>query len=209
MPTGYTAAVADGTLTDFRTFALRCARNFGATIMQRDDPMTDLPKMREPSDYYERELAAAEAELAMLADLNAETAVPVLEAEYTKALAEHNRYVEDKVETAARYDAMAELVRAWEPPTSDHYALKRFMIDQLAESRKFDCDWRPEPPKKLAPMEWLAERTTRATTRLARAKEGHREELERCAGANAWITKLYESLQHSAPEPALAQAVEA
>jgi hypothetical protein len=41
MPTGYTAGVADGTITEFREYALLCARAFGACIMLRDEPVEE------------------------------------------------------------------------------------------------------------------------------------------------------------------------
>lgn len=42
MPTGYTADIKDG--ITFRDFALRCARAFGATIMQRDEDISIPPR---------------------------------------------------------------------------------------------------------------------------------------------------------------------
>lgn len=50
MPTGYTAAVEDGTITEFDDFAWQCARAFGALIMMRDDPMSaPIPQKFEPT----------------------------------------------------------------------------------------------------------------------------------------------------------------
>lgn len=36
MPTGYTADIKDG--IDFKTYAMNCARAFGACVMLRDEP---------------------------------------------------------------------------------------------------------------------------------------------------------------------------
>ena len=64
MPTGYTAGVATGEIKDFKTYALQCARAFGACIMLRDEPMSDeIPEFK-PSDHYEKSLAKATADLA-------------------------------------------------------------------------------------------------------------------------------------------------
>ena len=47
MPTGYTSGVATGEIKDFKTYALQCARAFGACIMLRDEPMSDeIPKFK-------------------------------------------------------------------------------------------------------------------------------------------------------------------
>ena len=39
MPTGYTAGIADGTITNFEQYALRCIRAFGATMHLRDESL--------------------------------------------------------------------------------------------------------------------------------------------------------------------------
>lgn len=46
MPTGYTAIIEERADLSFRDFALRCARGMCACVMQRDDPMDELPKAR-------------------------------------------------------------------------------------------------------------------------------------------------------------------
>lgn len=63
MPTGYTADVADGKITDFVEYALQCARAFGACIMLRDEPISsEIPEFQ-PSDYNANALAEAEKTL--------------------------------------------------------------------------------------------------------------------------------------------------
>lgn len=37
MPTGYTSPLYEGKEISFEQFALRCARNFGALVMMRDE----------------------------------------------------------------------------------------------------------------------------------------------------------------------------
>jgi hypothetical protein len=70
MPTGYTADVQNGTVTELRDFALSCARAFGACIMMRDDPPgTPIPDQFEPSSYYRIECEKAQAELSRLLTL--------------------------------------------------------------------------------------------------------------------------------------------
>ena len=64
MPTGYTASVADGRVTEFAPFALQCARAMGALIMMRDEPHdAPIPERFEASDYYSKSLAEARERL--------------------------------------------------------------------------------------------------------------------------------------------------
>lgn len=195
MPTGYTADVADGKVTDFRTFALRCARQFGATIMQRDDPLDEPPKHREPSDYYEKQLAQAKARYAELVAMTPEQAEDAARAEYGQRRAQAAEWQRKKDETRNRYNAMLAEVMAWEPPTAEHVGLKKFMIDQLVESRKFDChNYASDEVERLDGADWLERERTRTFESIGRYAKEVAEEQARCDGANAWIDALYASL---------------
>lgn len=67
MPTGYTASVQDGKITEFRDFAMQCARAFGATITMRDDPSdAPIPEAFEPENYNAKRLIEAQEEIARL-----------------------------------------------------------------------------------------------------------------------------------------------
>ena len=84
MPTGYTADVADGKITEFTEYALQCARAFGACIMLRDDPVSsEIPEF-EPSDYSAKELAEAEKDLSQFLAMNESQRRELHEAEHIK-----------------------------------------------------------------------------------------------------------------------------
>lgn len=194
MPTGYTAEVADGKVTDFRTFALRCARQFGATIMQRDDPMDEPPKLREPSEYYERSLAESKARLAWLDTLDVEQANDEAAKEYGEAIKQNREYAAKKILTRSRYETMLTEARAWEPPSPEHQELKRFMVQQLTESIDFDCKDYGTKPERLSGPVWLAREKQKTRESVARYTKMWGEELERVENSNRWITALYDSL---------------
>lgn len=55
MPTAYTANISKG--ITFKEYALLCARNFGATITMRDEPLdAEIPEFQ-PSDYYVKRIS--------------------------------------------------------------------------------------------------------------------------------------------------------
>lgn len=200
MPTGYTADVADGKVTDFRTFALRCARAFGATIMQRDDPSDDPPKHRERSDFYDKHLVEARARLARLEAMTVEAADIEAQGEYQQALAHRKERIAENTERRNRYNAMLAEVVEWIPPTSEHVALKTFMIDQLTDSRKFD-DFEPPVPKRRLASQWLREEIAQTRANIARYIDEAAKEDERVGNANAWIDALYDSLPSTEAVP--------
>lgn len=192
MPSGYTADVMDGKI-DFPTFALRCARAFGATIMQRDENTSNPPRHREYSDFYERMVKEDEAELARLAALSDEE----IEQEFQNEVEETKKHNADSVSIAAerrvRYQDMIDKVNAWVPPTLDHIKMRDFMIKQLTESIDWDCNpYQSESPANS--KDWIGERIKRLTQNLTRHRMNVEEEKERVRKSNEWIDALYESL---------------
>lgn len=194
MPTGYTVGVADGKVADFRTFALRCARAFGATAMQRDDPLTDPPKHREPSAYNAQALAAAQAEVVRLASMGADEARAEMESERAEIEASNERRRASTAVQRARYEAMLSEVSAWNPPTADHAELKTFMADQLTASIDSDCREWVRTFDYRTPEHWLEAKRAQALQDVTYYTKADAEEIERCATANAWIDALYASL---------------
>lgn len=194
MPTGYTAGVEDGTVTDFRTFALRCARAFGACIMQREDSLEMLPEPRKENSYYLESLARAQARRDTLETMTLAWADIEAELQYTDAVA---RITESKARQALeleRYAKMLAAVRAWTPPTPDHKGLKDFMVQQITESTKYMASkW--EAPKRLTAAEWLVAERAKAYRDIAYAAEEARKERERVDEAQAWLAALDASLK--------------
>ena len=194
MPTGYTHRVAEGEVTDFRTFALQCARAFGATIMQRDDPGNEPPKLREEAPFYADMLSRAETRFREVDGMTTEAAERGAADAHKKALDFFHERRADRTETANRYSAMLAEVLAWGPPTPAHVGLKEFMTDQLTESRRFDCEYDLHEPTRERASEWLATEFAAAARNLNRARQSLADEQERVRCANAWINALYESL---------------
>lgn len=200
MPTGYTADVGDGTVTDFRRFALRCSRAFGATIMQRDNPADELPKHREVSSYYASAIAEQEAEIARLTAMSEADAEIAMAAELEASKRRAQTYREDKDKTRARYEAMLVEVVHWPAPTPDHIEFKAFMRKQLEESIKFDCsDFELSVAEYANAASWRADHRHKAEETLSRRRKDLADDEERCRVANAWIDALYESLGEAVP----------
>ncbi len=196
MPTGYTADVQDGKLTEFNDFALRCARAFGALITMRDDPMdAPLPDKIEPStSYHDKALAEATATLARLRDMTPAKAEKEAQKAHAKLMAAHEEYEAEKRLRRERYEAMLAKVREWTPPTKDHVGLKTFMKEQLAESIKFDCGPPSPAPKLQSGPDWLAAELARAERDLKYHTENRAEEVQRAEGRTEWVKQLRKSL---------------
>ncbi len=93
-----------------------------------------------------------------------------------------------------KYELMLEKVKEWIPPTDEHNGLKNFMIQQIADSIKWDCNNHDRPEIFITGEEWKFERLKD----LAQDKDTYEERYEKekidTEKANNWIRKLYESL---------------
>jgi hypothetical protein len=199
MPTGYTADVADGKVTDLKTFALRCARGMGALVMMRDDPWDKpIPARFEPSDYHTKLLAEKEAEYAEIFALTLDQSNDRAMQDHVEWQEGRARYFAGKDEQRDRYNAMIAKVEAWEGSPE---GLKGFMLDQLRESVRFDAPsdreyYVGEP--SLDGAEWRSKRLTELLREIAYSEKAVAEELERTAGRNGWIAQLHASLEGEA-----------
>jgi len=162
--------------------------------MQRDDAAKDPPKLREESPFYAENLAKAQARAVELTQMSLSDAQAAATEEYDRLCREHAEYEGARTETRNRYNAMLSAVIAWQPPTPDHQGLKDLMVQQLTDSRQFDCDYSSAYPVPRSAEKYLAEEREKARLGCDLAAQSLGEEKERVAKANAWITALYESL---------------
>src|SRR4051794_6955711 len=172
-PTGYTQPVKDGEITTLEEFAWTCARAFGAFMELRDSPSdADLTKHVEvePRTFYRDALERERERLKELEAMTPEQAEAAAAKAYSEEHERIAKYRTESTETRERYEAMLEKARAWEPPTEEHQGMKKFMIEQLEESIKFDShDW--EYPAKKSGQEWLEEELHRCRCTIARDEE--------------------------------------
>lgn len=88
MPTGYTAPVVDGEVTELKEFVWRCARAFGALVYLRDDPLTnERPKSvtggHDSEKYHVENLDKDQSKLVFWQNASEEEVLKKM-AEYTK-----------------------------------------------------------------------------------------------------------------------------
>lgn len=196
MPTGYTAEIAKG--IDFETFIMHCARAFGALMTIRDDsPDTPIPKHFESTNYHKQEIVKIEKRIAELKTMALATAARKAKKEYQDEIKSIEKRVREAIELQAKYEKMLGEVKAWVPPSSDHIGLKSFMIDQITDSMKFDCNtdfYTRQKPKELTGKEWKELGFSNLLKELAYHTKKHTEEAQRVKDKNHWIKQLRDSL---------------
>lgn len=195
MPTGYTAELMDKG-QDFRSFALTCARAFGACVMQRDDPMNDLPKKQEANDYHAVAIKEAEERLASLKAMT--PSEQRVEGNRLRQIAVDSatKSLDEDIAENERLESMAVQVRAWEPPTDEHKGLKDFMLEQINTSRNdltWSNRWLREAADKTAEA-YFVEAVSSAVRDIRYHAKEQMKATERNARRNEWIDHLYRSL---------------
>ncbi len=196
MPTGYTADVANGKITDFTEYALQCARNFGACIMLRDEPLSgEIPEF-EPSDYYDRSLVEAQVELAEFLAMSELQRRKLHADEHAKNVETADRGIAEKQAERDRYEAMLEKAKAFKSPSREHDNYTKFLVEQLESSIDFDCNTKYyDDLKKPVPFEsWQSKKNEDLRKSVAYHQRALREEIERVEGRNKWVHQLKEAL---------------
>jgi hypothetical protein len=196
MPTGYTADVQSGKITEFKDFVLQCARAFGALITMRDDPMDKpIPDEFKPDSYIKTRLDETKDALAGLDAMTEDEIVQASKQHNADELQRFKERMQEKTDQRRRYEAMLSKVVEWTPPTGDHAELRTFMISQLQESIKFDCSYEPETPNPMTPTEWLNHKRTDLQRDVEYYTKSHEEEIERAAKRTEWVKALKKSLE--------------
>lgn len=183
MPTGYTAPVADGKITELKDFAAECARGFGAFMHLRDSNTHVLtyPEAPDENSSYAKWLREAEAELARWEALDDQQR----ERDYAKYRAEKLAALRDslksKSEIRVRYMDMLAQVKAVDVP-EQLQNFKNFMVEQLTQSIDFDCgndEFTQSYHQPLSYSEWVARQGEMLPRDVQRYREHVAEEQDR------------------------------
>lgn len=198
MPTGYTADVQSGKVTEFSDFALQCARAMGACVSQRDDG-DGPPKLEGRAGRYEDRVKEATREKDKLNAMSMSEVIEEFTKESEAEIKRCNEGIEKKRRQEERYESMIAKVEAWIPPSSEHVGLKEFMLSQLRDSLEFDCSgsYYADALRDLesrTPEDWLEQQKEAVNRNLEHYTNLLKEESERVEGRNLWKTQLFESL---------------
>ncbi len=199
MPTGYTNDIKDG--ISFETFALNCARAFGACIDLRDDPAggDHIPEKIKPSSFHLDEMYKCEQELIELSFMNDSEIAERLELEYENDEIYRINRIKEKENQRITYENMLNKVFDWNPPTVDHQKLKKFMIDQIEDSIKFDCsnfdNYYDTPTERQTVNVWRNNRIDILKNSIKYNKKLYIEEVKRAKSKTDWLMALRNSLK--------------
>lgn len=198
MPTGYTHDVQTGKVTDFRAFALRCAKAFGACIEMRDEPIgTPIPDEFEPgTKHFDAQIVRAVKAIDRISSMSDDDCEKEAFAVFQGKAADYEKQARGREEERLRYKRMLAKVSAWTPPTDDHEGLKSFMQEQLTESIDHDCGGKEYDryPDRETGKEWRLREFAAARRTVEHSTNGRDKEIERTNERNKWLKDLRGSL---------------
>ena len=200
MSIGYTAQLTENPNMPFSAFAMLCARAFGAMVDMRDEPLgAKVPTEIKPSDYHQKALRSAAGRKGRFKQLTSAQRRALANESMLSSVRSCVKSMENNAETEKTYRNMLAQVLAWVPPTTEHEGLKKFMIEQITSSLKFDCetDYYQSSLNRIAhqtPKEWVKTRKTHLDADIQYHREEHQKEVARCRERTDWIQTLMGSL---------------
>lgn len=197
MATGYTARIAEG--IDFRTFAMDCARAFGACVILRDEDGggEKIPEEFKPSDYHKNKIDDLKGEYNKIFGLTDEQCEQNAIDEYEK----EEKYRLDRISEIKslreKYQQMLKHVEKWQPPSSEHVEMKNFMKKQILDSIVWDCpeEYYTSKIEKISGKEWKSRRISSLLGQIEYHTNENEKEIANINSKNKWIRDLRESLQ--------------
>lgn len=201
MPTGFTADVANGKITELPEFLKVLARGMGFLILMRDEPHeAPIPEAFTPNSYHAERVAEAKTALSDLSHMLPDELDAAAQKEFD---AEHRGWAQRRLERAAqqaRYENLIAGLEAWTPTHEAMVGLRRFGLEQLRESLRHDCAtpeiearYYPEP-KLLTPDEWRLAKVAAAEHDIEYHSKENVKEVERTNMRNECLTVFREEL---------------
>ena len=203
MPTGYTAGIEDGSITTGKDFLKLCTRAFGIAMELRDEPLSiPTPTKFEPNTYYKDRVEEAKTELAKWKSVSFEDAKAEMIKSHTNQTKGYRKIAEDIIKKNEQYNKIRAEVIAWIPPTSEHYNLKSFALEQIdkcIEKQEWIDEWMRQANEKLddsdeAVEKFVNENIESCIQDVKRAEKNWEEELKRVSSKNDWMEKFLGSL---------------
>lgn len=204
MPTGYTYGILNGKVNTFAEFTKVCMKAFGACIHMKDED-NDKPYVPDKvSDYHIKALHEAKMELAK-ARTTPDNILIKRKKSYLEGREIKLLYNIKKIEgNQQKLKTMIAECTVWKAPTSEHEELKDFMLEQLTTTLKHDGDdsyYRTKliqvrnSLKSIDPEKIRTENIEGAEDSVKYHTKQLKEEEERVAKRNKWVTDLYKSLK--------------
>jgi hypothetical protein len=197
MPTGYTSDIYEGKDVDWKEFLMTCARAFGATISMREEKLsTPIPEEFEVDNYYQDKIKESLRQLKEYENMSLEEAEKLCNEEYEREEEYRLGQFVKSQKLREKLEIILDHILFWQPPSNDHAELKKFAIDQIDQTIRYDCvkEYYSKPSPKITTENWLLSKKASCISNINYYQEEYAKEVERVAGRNNWVKQLRNSL---------------
>lgn len=194
MPTAYTAGIEDGTIKTAQEFLLLCAREFGACISMRGEPLSkQIPEKFEPDyKWYAEQIETERKRLERLRKMSLDEVRIYREEKRKEEISDAERARQRAEKILSRYKDVLSQVVDWNPPTSEHNRLKEFAIEQIIMCLP-DLSIYSVKSDDLTDEQWLEENIKCCEESIERYKQRIDEEIKAAESRTAWVKALRDS----------------
>lgn len=140
MATYYTNKIIDGEITTVEDFVKICAGEFGVTIDVGDIGTEPKYVPKKVDSFYGVRIEECKRKLDELGEMSDEEIIANREEELQHGIEICRNKIRLAEKNATTLVNFIKEIFDWDPPTKEHYKLKEFMINQLHDTIKHDCD---------------------------------------------------------------------
>ena len=161
-------------------------------------------KKQAPSTYHSEQIERANKQIGEINSLSDEELIINRKKQIAESIEDYRLSKAKNVDLASRYTKMIEEAKKWTPSTDEHMGIKKFMIEQLEESLKFDCGGTfyddtikslEEEFKTLDGSKIRKEFLEDKEKNIEYHTTEHKKEVERCEKNNLFVEQFFNSLK--------------
>lgn len=196
MASGHTYKIAQG--MTFKEFALECARSFLVECKEEGGSYLIPDEIPVPT-YHLDSIRDVEDKLKLVNSMALPEATEKARLEYEKDKLENQRNIQERKDLEKKYRDMLAKVQKWTPPSEEHINIKKFMIEQIEQSIKWDCStdyyYTQKNVKQLTGEAYIQKEREVALDKLEYHQKKYTKDVEMTNQRNRWVKLLKESLK--------------
>lgn len=197
MASSFTCDIQKG--QSFEDFVLKCAHHFDVSMREKslDEPFEEI----KPDNYYLNKKKTLLIKLKNL-DFVLEKDVRIeQENYYNERIRKAKLSLNESKKLKKCYEKMLKDINQWIPPSENHTALKKFMIEQILESIEYDCETKYDKlylkeKFKFNFKEYIKKEKEYLINEIKECDRRYFIHVKECELRNRWIRELKNSLKN-------------
>jgi hypothetical protein len=200
MPTGYTAYIENGEVTNAKDFLTLCLRAFGVCSSMRDESfIKQIPEEFKPNDYYFNAIKKAKKDIDDIMEITDEDLAIKILKERSSSIESYEKSIYDNDKKKKAYKEILHKIKCWEVPKK-YLSIKEFAIEQIEMSQEqLDTDFYEKELEKIrqeeiSVQEYRAKKLNQLSDMLAYNSKCLQAEIKNIEEKNEFLRGFRESI---------------